>query len=149
MSKADWAVPTWYFFHGFAEKVNEEYYNKNFSKCFNIIREICCNLPCEVCRQHAVIKMKNTNDNMINTKEKLKDYLFNFHNEVSNRSGKQVYDKSILLKYKQFIPLKGYLHFTKCFFRPYYSLNFNQWKRDMLLRKLKKEMLSIWINLFK
>ena len=96
----------------------------------------------------AVIKMKNTNDTMINTKEKLKDYLFNFHNEVSNRSGKQVYDKSILLKYKQFIPLKGYLHFTKCFFRPYYSLNFNQWKRDMLLKKLNKEMLSIWFSLF-
>lgn len=149
MSKADWAVPTWYFFHGFAEKVNKDFYDKNYSRCFNIIREICANLPCEICRQHALVKMKRTTNNMINTKEKLIDYLFNFHNEVSSRSGKQVYDKSILLKYKNFNILQGYLHFTKCFFKPYYSLNFNQWKRDMLRKKLNKEMLALWFQLFK
>ena len=149
MSKADWSVPTWYFFHGFAEKVNEGYYNTNYKRCFNIIKEICCNLPCEVCRLHAVQKMNNTTDNMINTKEKLIDYLFNFHNEVSRRAGKQVFDKSILSKYKSYVPLSGYIHFRKCFFKPYYSLNFNQWKRDMLLRRLNKELLEIWFHLFK
>ena len=149
MSKADWSIPTWYFFHGFAEKVNKEYYDKNYKRCFNIIRQICCNLPCEVCRLHAVQKMNQTQDYMINTKEKLIDYLFNFHNEVSSRVGKSVYDKSILLKYKQFVPLKGYVYFTKCFFKRYYSLNFNQWKRDMLLKSLNEEMLSIWHDLFK
>jgi hypothetical protein len=149
MSKADWSVPTWYFFHGFAEKVNKEYYDKNYTRCFNIIREICCNLPCEVCRVHAVEKMNQTPDHMINTKEKLKDYLFNFHNEVSNRAGKQTFDKSILSKYTTFLPLQGYLYFTKCFFKPYHSINFNQWKRNMLLKKLNKELLSIWHELFK
>ena len=149
MSKADWAVPTWYFFHGFAEKVNKNFYDKNYNRCFNIIREICTNLPCEICRKHAVQKMNRTTDNMINTKEKLIEYLFNFHNEVSSNVGKQVYDKSILLKYKNFNTLQGYLHFTKCFFKPYYSLNFNQWKRDMLRKKLNKEMLALWFQLFK
>ena len=76
-------------------------------------------------------------------------FIFNFHNEVSSNVGKQVYDKSILLKYKNFNTLQGYLHFTKCFFKPYYSLNFNQWKRDMLRKKLNKEMLALWFQLFK
>ena len=29
MSKSDWSVPTWFFFHGFAEKVDENYYKVN------------------------------------------------------------------------------------------------------------------------
>ena len=78
MSKTDWSIPTWFFFHGFAEKVDETYYNNNYKKCFNIIKEICCNIPCETCRLHATKKMNSTTDNMINTKEKLINYLFNF-----------------------------------------------------------------------
>lgn len=148
MSKASWSVPTWIFFHGFAEKVDETYYNANYKKCFDIISRICNNLPCETCRLHAVHKMNQTTDNMINTKEKLKKYLFDFHNEVSQRVGKPTFDISILNKYKQFAPLKGYLHFTKCFFKKYFSLHFNQWKRDMLLRDLNKEMLENWYSFF-
>jgi hypothetical protein len=148
MSKAEWAIPTWVFFHGFAEKVDETYYNNNYKKCFDIIRKICHNLPCETCRLHAVEKMNQTNSNMINTKEKLKLYLFNFHNEVSSRVNKPVYDISILERYTKFVPLKGYMYFTKCFFKRYFSLHFNQWKRDMLLRDLNKTMLEIWHDLF-
>jgi hypothetical protein len=148
MSKASWSIPTWFFFHGFAEKVDETYYNNNFKRCFEIIRKICNNLPCETCRLHAVEKMNKTHDHMINTKEKLKMYLFNFHNDVSKRVGKQTYDKTILHKYKSYVPLKGYLYFTRCFFKKYFSLQFNQWKRDLLLKDLNKEMLEIWHNLF-
>lgn len=148
MSKAEWAIPTWVFFHGFAEKVDETYYNNNFKRCFEIIRKICNNLPCETCRLHAVEKMNQTHDHMINTKEKLKMYLFNFHNDVSKRVGKPTYDKTILHKYKSYVPLKGYLYFTRCFFKKYFSLQFNQWKRDMLLKDLNKEMIEIWHNLF-
>ena len=149
MSKANWAIPSWIFFHGFAEKVNETYYNNNYKSCFQLIKKICCNLPCETCRLHAVQKMNQTPDHMINTKEKLKTYLFNFHNEVSSRVGKATYDRGILEKYKTFAPLQGYLYFTKCFFKKYYSLNFNQWQRDVLLKELNKELLDKWHDLFK
>jgi hypothetical protein len=67
---------------------------------------------------------------------------------VSSRVGKPIYDKSILEKYKLFVPLKGYVYFTKCFFKKYFSLQFNQWKRDMLLIDLNKEMLEKWYLLF-
>ena len=117
MSKASWSIPTWFFFHGFAEKVDETYYNNNYNRCFDIIRKICNNLPCETCRLHAVEKMNQTHDHMINTKEKLKMYLFNFHNDVSKRVGKPTYDKTILHKYKSYVPLKGYLYFTSCFYK--------------------------------
>ena len=148
MSKSSWAIPTWIFFHGFAEKVDETYYNNNYKKCFDIISDICHHLPCETCRIHAVEKMNNTNINMINTKDKLKIYLFNLHNEVSKRVGKVEYDINILEKYKLFNPLKGYIYFTNCFFKKYFSLHFNQWKRDMLLKDLNKKMLAMWHDLF-
>ena len=48
-----WAPPTWYFFHTFAEKINTQFYRHNVSHCFNIIRQICYNLPCPDCRYHA------------------------------------------------------------------------------------------------
>ena len=57
--------------------------------------------------------------------------------------------KKLKIDNKNYNIFNGYLHFTKCFFKPYYSLNFNQWHRDMLRKKLNKEMLALWFQLFK
>ena len=143
-TRAAWSIPTWFFLHGFAEKINETYYNNNYGKCFNIIRRICNNIPCEICRTHASYKMKLTKDHMINTKEKLINFLFDFHNEVSQRVGNTMFDKTILIKYKTYNIRKGYDYFVKSYFKKYYSLNFYQWIRDKFLDDLDEEMATIW-----
>ena len=39
MSKV-WANPVWFFFHGMAEKVHEDFFNANKGACLNIIKTI-------------------------------------------------------------------------------------------------------------
>ena len=66
MSKKRWSVPTWMFFHGIAEKVDETYYKNNYKDIFDIIRTICQNLPCPYCREHATDYCKTLTGNKIN-----------------------------------------------------------------------------------
>ena len=56
-----WGPPTWYFLHGFAEKINKEYYESNVLTCFDIIKKICFALPCPICRNHAISYLSNLN----------------------------------------------------------------------------------------
>ena len=52
MSSA-WATPVWFFFHGMAEKVHEDFFNANKGACLNIVKTKCCALPCPMCRTAA------------------------------------------------------------------------------------------------
>ena len=44
--KSRWSIPTWYLFHGIAEKIDEQYYKENYFKVFQLFIIICNNLPC-------------------------------------------------------------------------------------------------------
>ena len=86
-----WASPTWYFFHTFAEKINPVFYKHNATKCFNIIRQICYNLPCPDCRYHASHYINRIKLRDVSTKDDLKFVLFTFHNFVNQRLGKPIF----------------------------------------------------------
>ena len=53
-----WAPPTWFFFHSFAMKINENFYQHNQNECLGIIIYICQNLPCPKCLKHADLYLK-------------------------------------------------------------------------------------------
>jgi len=83
IKKANWGKPTWYLFHTLAEKIKEENFLQIKNELLNIINIICINLPCPICADHAKKYMQNINFNSIQTKEQLKDMLFQFHNNVN------------------------------------------------------------------
>ena len=56
--------------------------------CFNIIRQICYNLPCPECRKHASNYINKISLHSVKTKEDLIFVLFTFHNDVNRRLGK-------------------------------------------------------------
>jgi len=85
--KVTWGPPFWFFFHTIAEKVKEEKYTSISKELFNMIKQICANLPCPNCIAHATDYLSKINMNSINTKEKLKIMLLNFHNDVNLRKG--------------------------------------------------------------
>ena len=57
MSKR-WGVPTWYFFHTFAEKITENLFLSKRLECLELLEEICTNLPCPYCKEHSVDYLK-------------------------------------------------------------------------------------------
>lgn len=99
MSKV-WANPTWFFLHGMAEKVDEEFYNKNYRACLGIVKQICNILPCPICRKEAIQYIKNIRPHHVKDKESFKKMLFVFHNKVNARLRKRRFLYKDLEKYK-------------------------------------------------
>jgi hypothetical protein len=85
--KMKWGEPTWFLFHTLAYKVKEADFPKVRSELLGNIYNICSNLPCPICAEHAVEYMKKINFNSIQTRRQLIDLLFNFHNEVNKKKG--------------------------------------------------------------
>ena len=106
MSSA-WATPVWFFFHGMAEKVHENFYNANRGACLGIVKSICSVLPCPICRKEAEKYISRITVSQVPTKESFKKMIFTFHNAVNRRLHKRIMPESGLRRYK-------YLKFIKC-----------------------------------
>jgi hypothetical protein len=142
MSKR-WGVPTWYFFHTFSEKITETLFTNKRKECIDLLIEICNNLPCPYCRDHARDYIKKHKLDNIKTKEELKLYFFKFHNEVNKRTKKKALDISALEIYKNMSMVSVFRYYRKEFFRTYYMANhFSGWVRNMLLVKIDKFFLK-------
>tara|TARA_Y100000389_G_scaffold47363_2_gene42426 strand:+ start:3041 stop:3502 length:462 start_codon:yes stop_codon:yes gene_type:complete len=117
--KSYWAIPTWKIFHGIAEKIDETYYNQNYKFVFGIIKYICNNLPCPYCRKEASFIIDRVKVDSVNTKERFKNYMFNFHNIVNQKLRKKVFSKEYLKNYEKVNIGQDILLFDKRFFRKY------------------------------
>ena len=106
MSKV-WANPVWFFFHGMAEKVHEDFFLANKGACLNIVKTICGALPCPMCRKAATKYMSNVGESYIPSKEHFKKMLFDFHNHVNKKLRKKQFTRKELSIYKR-------LQFIRC-----------------------------------
>jgi len=105
MSKT-WGTPTWYFFHSFAEHIDENFYKANSTLICELFRLICLNLPCEECTKHATQYTANTlHGKFIPTKDLLKEYFFRFHNSVNVRTKKDLFTDYDMYKLSKLGPI--------------------------------------------
>ena len=112
-----WGAPTWYFFHTIASKIKPEYFEEYKIQILQIITNICYNLPCPSCTEHAKQYIQGMNTNTIKCKDDLIKFLFVFHNSVNERKHKPIFSYNDLIeKYAKanFINITNYfLHFFK------------------------------------
>lgn len=87
-SKKQWGNATWYLFHTLAYKIKNDIHVKEL---LQQIYNICHNLPCNDCATHAASVLKTVNIVNINTKENLIKLMFEFHNLVNKRTGKETF----------------------------------------------------------
>ena len=100
MKKKDWGNAVWLLFHTLAEKIKEEHVDE-LPILVSHIANICNNLPCPDCQQHASKTMTQVNKPSITaSKDALIDFLWKFHNDVNKRSKAKFYPKESLDKYK-------------------------------------------------
>jgi hypothetical protein len=85
--KMKWGEPTWFLLHTLAEKVKSESFPLIRNELLQNIYNICTNLPCPVCSDHARQYLNSINFNTILTKQDLKIILFNFHNQLNAKKG--------------------------------------------------------------
>jgi hypothetical protein len=94
--KLKWGEPTWNLFHVIAEKIIPENFFNIRTELFDIVRNICYNLPCPDCANHARNYINAINFNAITNPLQLKDMLFVFHNEVNKRKDFPLYNRDDL-----------------------------------------------------
>lgn len=94
-----WGPPTWTLFHMLAEKINEEAFSQVFPGLLSFIIQICNNLPCPDCSQHAGQFLAKVNFATIKTKNDFKNIMFIFHNAVNHRNKKPQFNIADLSKY--------------------------------------------------
>lgn len=111
MSKT-WGTPTWKFFHSLAEHVDAEFYKHNRTIFKQFITGICSVLPCMECSKHSIKYIKyNLTDGKISTKEDLKRFFLNFHNDVNKRKGKPIFTDIEI--YKRSSLYDSYMNFKR------------------------------------
>ena len=136
-AKKYWGTPTWFLFHSIAARVSNLYYEKNFVKVWDFIKLTCSNIPCPYCRSHALNYVNNVQISKVNTKEKLIDLLYEFHNSVNKKNGKSLYKKEELETYKKANMQKIFNLFNQRFFKSYYQTRqFQDWTKSKYKIKL-------------
>jgi hypothetical protein len=97
-----WSHPTWNLFHiTTANMVEESFDEKLKNECIDLFTKICNAIPCMFCRVHAAEHMKTINRDEIKTARDLELFFWKFHNEVNERSKKEVFPEEKLVTYKQ------------------------------------------------
>lgn len=136
-TKSFWGLPTWLLFHSLAEKVDEKKYAIHYKVLWKFIKDICSGLPCPYCQSHAVNYTNRISLNDVNTKEKLKKVLFDFHNNVNVRIGKSKEIISVQEKYKRANLSKILELFRNRFFVSYIGTRrFDDWHKNQLKERL-------------
>lgn len=87
----EWGAAIWYFFHILAEKVKKDDFKLIKQELFNMVTNICSNLPCPDCSNHAKKYVSNIDINAIKTKEDFKIMFLDFHNYVNKRKNKPIF----------------------------------------------------------
>ena len=139
MGKSQWGPPIWNFFHTLAENVKEDHFQTIGPQLISQIIQICHNLPCPECTQHAKLFWSRTKLGTIKTKTDLKNVLFVFHNSVNQRTNKPQFKYDDLDIYKTRHVLRAFNFF-------YVNFNTNgnmtllteSFHRRRLLTSLKK-----------
>ena len=99
-NKMLWGVSTWIFLHTMAARISELGYKKLRGQLLAITKRICSNLPCPHCAHHAREFMRKVHPRSLPNKTVFQSMLFQFHNSVNMRLGKQQFASEELTVYK-------------------------------------------------
>ncbi len=94
-----WGQPIWMFLHTLSLNLSEEKYALLKKEVFGMIKLVCASLPCPDCASHATDHMKRAS--IPPTAAALQKFLFDFHNSVNVRTGKQMTLPSVLTIYEK------------------------------------------------
>lgn len=143
MSPSSWGPPTWIFIHTLAAKVKESNFTIIGPALINVIIQICNNLPCPECAQHAKEFWRKVKITNINTKTDLINLLFVFHNMVNKRKKLTPFNYANLSYYESKNVVETYNLFARNF-NTHGNMNLinESFHRNMMLSSLKSWLMT-------
>jgi len=143
MSPSYWGPSTWFFMHTLAAKIKESSFPLIGPNLIMHLIQICNNLPCPECSEHAKHFWSKVKTSNINNKTDLINLLFVFHNMVNKRKQIKAFKYENLKYYENKNLIETYNTFSKNFnTRGNMSLINESFRRNMMLTSLRK-----WIML--
>ena len=143
MSPSYWGPSTWIFMHTLAAKIKETSFPLIGPNLIMSLIQICNNLPCPECSEHAKQFWSKVKTSNINNKTDLINLLFVFHNMVNKRKQIKAFKYENLKYYENKNLIETYNTFSKNFnTRGNMSLINESFRRNMMLTSLRK-----WIML--
>ena len=138
-----WGPSTWIFMHTLAAKVKESSFHIIGPHLIRLCIQICNNLPCPECSQHAKIFWSKVNTNNITNKSGLINVLFVFHNIVNKKKNYKPFNSENLKYYETKNVIETYNIFNRNFnTRGNMTLINESFHRNMMLASLKTWMMS-------
>jgi hypothetical protein len=143
MSPNTWGPSTWVFMHTLVAKIKEDRFQNIGQNLIFILIQICNNLPCPECAQHAKqfwSKVKTAN---IKTKTDLINLMFVFHNMVNKRKHLLPFKYDNLKYYETRNIIETYNIFSRNF-NTHGNMNLinESFHRNMMLSSLRTWMMS-------
>jgi len=139
-----WGAPTWYFFHTIAAKIKTECFEEHKTQLLQIITNVCNNLPCPSCSEHATRYIQGMNTNTIKCKDDLVNFLFVFHNNVNERKHKPQFSyNDLIAKYKNANLINITKHFLYYFKMEHHSVRMIA---DGMHRKRSAANIQKWLQ---
>ena len=143
MSPSYWGPSTWFFMHTLAAKIKESSFPLIGPNLITHLIQICNNLPCPECSEHAKQFWSKVKTSNINNKTDLINLLFVFHNMVNKRKQIKAFKYENLKYYENKNLIETYNTFSKNFnTRGNMSLINESFRRNMMLTSLKKWIMS-------
>ncbi len=143
MSPSSWGPPTWIFMHTLAAKVKESSFPTIGPGLINVMIQICNNLPCPECAQHAKEFWRKVKIPNIATKTDLMNLLFVFHNMVNKRKKLAPFNYANLCHYQTKNIVETYNLFSRNF-NTHGNMNLinESFHRNMMLSSLKTWLMT-------
>jgi hypothetical protein len=138
-----WGPSTWIFMHTLAAKLKESSFHIIGLPLIRMLIQICNNLPCPECAQHAKQFWSKVKTNNIKNKADIINLLFVFHNMVNQRKKIQQFKYENLTYYDTKNVVDTYNAFSKNFnTRGNMNLINESFHRNMMLTSLKTWVMS-------
>lgn len=93
----DWAPQTWCMFHTLIEKIKENEIDNIKHDLWIQFYNICTNLPCPTCTQHAIKYFSKLKKIKVIDKQHLRTIFFEFHNDVNDRLNKPLFQETDII----------------------------------------------------
>lgn len=138
-----WGPTTWALFHTLAAHIREDAFHALGNQLFQKIVSICGALPCPQCTEDATITLRKVKPHDIDSKKKLIDTLYLFHNYVNAKKNKPLFDYSRMEPvYRERNVVNTFQHFTA----NYHTRGNMRMMTDSFRREAIVKDLSQWLK---
>jgi hypothetical protein len=136
----EWAMPTWVFLHAWAAHIPPQQYALQKADILKNVKDICANLPCPMCAQHATAYMSAVQLSALPTVEDFKRMLWHFHNTVNIRIKKPFFRYDGMATYNKLNLSYLYMVFIRHFStrEPNMKMMLDGMHRTAAVHRLKK-----------